>query len=64
MKNLKTEKPSIDFSEMTLSQLETSRDKLREEINKIGRENVLILRILNSVLTEANICILIKKLSA
>ena len=64
MKNLKTEKPSIDFSEMTLSQLETSRDKLREEINKIGNENVLILRILNSVLTEANICILIKKLSA
>lgn len=64
MKNLKTEKPSIDFSEMTLSQLETSRDKLREEINKIGSENVLILRILNSVLTEANICILIKKLSA
>ena len=64
MKNLKTEKPSIDFSEITLSQLETSRDKLREEINKIGNENVLILRILNSVLTEANICILIKKLSA
>lgn len=30
MQNLETEKSKIDYSKMTISQLEASRDKLRE----------------------------------
>jgi len=36
MQNLETEKSKIDYSKMTISQLEASRDKLREDIKKIG----------------------------
>lgn len=35
MQNLETEKSKIDYSKMTISQLEASRDKLREDIKKI-----------------------------
>lgn len=34
MQNLETEKSKIDYSKMTISQLEASRDKLREDIKK------------------------------
>lgn len=62
MQNLETEKSQMDYSKMTISQLETSRDKLLEDIKKIGSENIMILSVLNSVLMDANHQILMKKL--
>ena len=54
MQNLETEKSKIDYSKMTISQLETSRDKLREDIKKIGSENIMTLSVLKSVLMDTN----------
>jgi len=62
MQNLETEKSQMDYSKMTISQLETSRDKLREDIKKIGSENIMMLSVLKSVLMDANHQILMKKL--
>ena len=62
MQNLETEKSKIDYSKMTISQLETSRDKLREDIKKIGSENIMTLSVLKSVLMDTNHQILMKKL--
>ena len=62
MQNLETEKSKIDYSKMTISQLETSRDKLREDIKKIGSENIMMLSVLKSVLMDINHQILMKKL--
>ena len=45
MQNLETEKSQMDYSKMTISQLETSLDKLREDIKKIGSENIMILSV-------------------
>ena len=62
MQNLETEKSQMDYSKMTISQLETSRDKLREDIKKIGSENIRMLSVLKSVLMDTNHQILMKKL--
>ena len=62
MQNLETEKSQMDYSKMAISQLETSRDKLREDIKKIDRGDIMMLSVLKSVLMDANHQILIEKL--
>ena len=53
----------VDFSNMTLEELENSREKLRDEISKVSLDDKKTLVDLKLVLSNLNHQILMRKLS-
>ena len=53
---------SLDFSNIKLDELEAYRNDLRDDIDKVGKENIQTLYILKLALSDVNHAILLRKL--
>lgn len=64
MQKVQNSEVSLDFSNIKLEDLEAFRNNLKDDIDKIGKENIQMLCILNLALSEINHALLVQKLYA